>query len=912
MSERDSRGVVDEAVDAVTLNQDVQWDRCASLATPAERRALGRLRRFTRLFAALRPTRGGSVTSPSPPAFASGFTRRAVRVLMAFAAVEVALTLALLPWRWDDYFRAHGAVAVYMTLLFAGHGASAALLLWTGRRDWRTWLLGGYFLFKTTVAPLHMLPAFWGQMPSVDMLQSSVWDMAGPTRAFLLLYAYPLAFAVAPAFLWAFARECPRVHRRTRLDDLARRMVPLSVALGGVMCGAVAAVYWAGTVGDAVNDRHYVAVLDAAIATPDALSLVAVVVIALRAHTAPAAEKRRVVLFSAGFLMWMGVATAYDLVEAFTPGFWLSNYESGSVLLLVQPLRFPGMLLLWYSVLAVRVPHTREVVRAGYRRLLLRPGLLGAATAAPVLALGWLLASRPEREVGSVLADPLAGSLLAAAGIMLLVVLERERLLRRLDAWIDPESVDQREVLAIAAAALAKAERMTTIGRTLTRTVKRGCGSPATLLVADDARARRDDFRALDATIAPLPRTSAIVHMLEAEDGALRVHPSAAESVFELLPPEEAAWVAETAADVILPVPGPGARVVGIVVVGRRFDDRIVRAADVPFLEVLASAAGQAVTRLEMAHGTERRLAEAQPAHECPVCGFVAGAEDPPGCGCGAEYSETEVPRLLADKYRLTRRLSAGPNASVYLAWDFSLQRDVVVKTLPGASESLPPLKPEAWAMARVAHPALAEIHGVESWRGRPFLVVEFLRGGTLADRLRDGPVPEPEAVAVSVRLAEALAALHAAGYLHGDVKPSNIGFTADGLPKLLDFGLARGPNDATVAGGTLRYLSPEVLDDRPADEADDVWSLCVVLYEMVSGAHPFAGDGFDEVVNQIRNQRSSHGPPPVTGSEMSAPVAALAASMLTASRSARPTTARAFAEILGGLADGRRSAVQR
>ena len=189
MSESDSRGVVDEAVDAVTLKQDVQWDRCASVATPAERRALDRLRRFTRLFAALQPTGRESVTLPSPPAFASGFTLRAVRVLMAFAAVEVALTLALLPWRWDDYFRAHGAVAVYMTLLFAGHGASAVLLLWAGRHDWRTWLLGGYFLFKTTVAPLHMLPAFWGQMPSVDMLQSSVWDTPGPTRAFLLLYA---------------------------------------------------------------------------------------------------------------------------------------------------------------------------------------------------------------------------------------------------------------------------------------------------------------------------------------------------------------------------------------------------------------------------------------------------------------------------------------------------------------------------------------------------------------------------------------------------------------------------------------------------------------------------------------------------------------------------------------------------
>ena len=151
-------------------------------------------------------------------------------------------------------------------------------------------------------------------------------------------------------------------------------------------------------------------------------------------------------------------------------------------------------------------------------------------------------------------------------------------------------------------------------------------------------------------------------------------------------------------------------------------------------------------------------------------------------------------------------------------------------------------LQPEAWAMARVAHAGVAQIYGVESWRGRPFLVVEFLPGGTLAARLGEGPIPAPQSVAVTVHLAEALAALHRAGYLHGDVKPSNIGFTADGLPKLLDFGLARPAGNAAVAGGTLRYLSPEVLSGRPAEAADDVWSLCVVLYEMVSGDHPFAG----------------------------------------------------------------------
>ena len=122
--------------------------------------------------------------------------------------------------------------------------------------------------------------------------------------------------------------------------------------------------------------------------------------------------------------------------------------------------------------------------------------------------------------------------------------------------------------------------------------------------------------------------------------------------------------------------------------------------------------------------------------------------------------------------------------------------------------------------MATVSHPALAEIHGIESWRGRPLLVVEFLSGGTLADKLRRGPVSAQRAVSVATLLAAGLAALHEAGYLHGDVKPSNIGFMPSGLPKLLDFGLARETNDADTQGGTLRYLSPEVISGLPAERS--------------------------------------------------------------------------------------------
>ena len=205
--------------------------------------------------------------------------------------------------------------------------------------------------------------------------------------------------------------------------------------------------------------------------------------------------------------------------------------------------------------------------------------------------------------------------------------------------------------------------------------------------------------------------------------------------------------------------------------------------------------------------------------------------------------------------------------------------------------------------MATVTHPAVAQIHGVESWRGRPFLVVEFLAGGTLEDRLRDGPLAPAQAVSVVARLADALAALHEKGCLHGDVKPSNIGFTAEGSPKLLDFGVAHAVDDAAMLGGTLPYLSPEVLAGRPAEEADDVWSLCVVLDEMVSGRHPFAGGSLTQVRTRIRRQRLvADDPDASTAPTAATTVAAFAASILTAPRARRPGTAPAFAAALAAV----------
>ena len=134
----------------------------------------------------------------------------------------------------------------------------------------------------------------------------------------------------------------------------------------------------------------------------------------------------------------------------------------------------------------------------------------------------------------------------------------------------------------------------------------------------------------------------------------------------------------------------------------------------------------------------------------------------------------------------------------VYRAVDLVLGREVAIKTLPRLGpDQAERLRKEARAMAAVTHPNLAVVHGIESWQGIPFLVEEYLGGGTLAHLISDSPPSLEEAIRLGVVLAGVLEQLHIAGIMHCDVKPGNIGFTQGGVVKLLDFGLARLLRDA-------------------------------------------------------------------------------------------------------------------
>ena len=254
-------------------------------------------------------------------------------------------------------------------------------------------------------------------------------------------------------------------------------------------------------------------------------------------------------------------------------------------------------------------------------------------------------------------------------------------------------------------------------------------------------------------------------------------------------------------------------------------------------------------------------------------------AADASTCVCGGLLQRAAAPHVLGDRLRFLQRVGAGGMGVVYRALDLRLQQPRAVKTLPHVDPVLASrLRREARAMATVSHGNLALLYGLEFWRGAPMLVMEFLEGGTLAEHLQRRTLTLRETIDLGTHLADALGVLHSAGILHRDVKPSNIGFTADGTAKLLDFGLARllprGPIEsphATAVGdstwsinlstevggvrGTPAYLSPQVLTGSPPAVSDDLWSLAVTLLEGVTGANPFRAANVAATVARVLSE---------------------------------------------------------
>jgi eukaryotic-like serine/threonine-protein kinase len=224
--------------------------------------------------------------------------------------------------------------------------------------------------------------------------------------------------------------------------------------------------------------------------------------------------------------------------------------------------------------------------------------------------------------------------------------------------------------------------------------------------------------------------------------------------------------------------------------------------------------------------------------------------------------------------YRVDSLLGAGGMGEVYRARDTKLGRDVAIKILPRLFVSEPRLlarfEREARVLASLNHPHIGAIYGLEDVDGIPALVLEFIDGVTLADRLAKGPLPVRDALSIAVQIADALDAAHEKGIVHRDLKPANVKITSEGMVKVLDFGLAKAAAGDSEAGvtqsptvtvgatregaifGTAAYMSPEQAAGKPADKRSDLWAFGIVLFEMLTARPVFAGETMSHVLAAV------------------------------------------------------------
>ncbi len=280
-----------------------------------------------------------------------------------------------------------------------------------------------------------------------------------------------------------------------------------------------------------------------------------------------------------------------------------------------------------------------------------------------------------------------------------------------------------------------------------------------------------------------------------------------------------------------------------------------------------AACAGDEALRQRLAELL--RLAEDE--HEQWQPGGAGGSPYDTTGGLDAEHEDDTplAPGQRLGRYEVLDLLGVGGMGHVYRALDPGLGREVAIKALASAfrgdSASLRRFEREARVLATLSHPNIAAIYGMEQLAGAPYLILERVEGGTLAERLRHGPPPLMETLAVAVQVAEGLEEAHGKGVIHRDLKPSNVMLTSEGRVKLVDFGLAKTTStraDAaaslepmTAAGailGTAAYMSPEQVNGQEVDARTDVWAFGCLLYEMLSGRAAFPGRSVPEVLAAV------------------------------------------------------------
>jgi len=744
-------------------------------------------------------------------------------------------------------------LSAYALIAFA-FGAVGAVLLFANRDDERAAWLGGVMLMVASQVIGRLIG------PAVSPVDP--WVSRVRPDAFL------------PVFLWSFVAAFP-----SRLDGSTRRMVDLltwAALLFGVM-GAITnlsiAVVPPGPAGLGWRAWLSVARTPGSIywITLFVLSLLAFVGLLLRMRSRNRADRFRTRVFVSGIIAGFLPLFLEVLLEELSPGFKAWAHRPGVEpwvgLVLFAPLAFVPLVTA-YSVIYDHIVDIRIVVRAAIQYAMARYAIM-AATAVPFVALGVYAFHNRSEQVVSLFSGPRPLLLLAATATGTSALRWRRQVLRAIDRRFFREQYDTQLLVTNLMSDAFMSQTPSEIARGLAVEIDRAIHAQADLFVVEDRhlvdpRGTREAL-GVNATIVALA-------MADAQPMDILVDK---DQMLGRLPAAERAWIDGGRYRLLTALRSRTGEPVGLLALsekqsGLRFsnaDRRSIAALSAPLALVLENE------RL-------RRLpdpATESPARECQSCSRLHDAKTV-NCSCGGNLIAAQAPHVLRGMFRFEQRIGAGGMGVVYRATDLNLGRSVAIKTLPRVTpEHVARLRREAQAMAAMTHANLAVIYGVETWKGVPFLVEEYLAGGTLAQLLRSRRMNPGEALDLSITLTNVLGQLHAAGIVHCDIKPSNIGFNQNGVVKLLDFGLARllrdaGPllstttnigaaspwTDSVVISefgvmGTPPYMSPEASRGMRATPAVDLWAVAVVLYEVLAGRRPFVGETAADVFEKIR-----------------------------------------------------------
>ncbi len=817
-------------------------------------------------------------------------------VLFALALSKLLGGLAgflLAPDRWR--FSTIGSEpAPLLSLLNSGAFAGAAgLLILGGRGDRRAAYLGGTFLLVATSLANRLLVTL-GTTAS------------GPLSSAGLLLAGVNVDAFLPALFWLFARDFPDVRASLSMTRVIRYATLLCLGAGIVLFAANTGLTLHDVIGMPLGP--FAPLLEQFRAAPTAqlapgmrilsrtlhyplligLAVAALPVLIVNRRAAAKSEKRRVGIFltalTIGPIMIALEIALQDRVTGYRVVAENSSFAAAhAILIYVLLLSVPFGAA--YAVLVHHVLDVKLVVRQALQYAFARYAVI-AATTLPFIIFGAYLYRHRSDTVSELVSASPPVVLLVATVPGLLALKFRRRLLDAVDRRFFREQYDARRTLLklveLSSNATSPLDLVTLLRREIDAALHVDSiavllhDRATSLLVAPDSAAR------------PLRVSSTLVTLIAGSADPLDVN-LGERTPFARLHAEEQQWLADGGFELLVPMLGREGDLLAVIALGEKKSELPFHAEDRRLLLSVAAAGQLALENYLLRASTPDRSAQSAVTHtassnsrgvlevddaaaECPRCGRVHQTGTRTCRVCGQALVRAPIPYNLTGKLRFERRVGAGGMGIVYRATDLTLRRFVAVKTLPRMSpKAARRLRREARAAASITHPNLAVIYGAESWHGTPMLLFEFLEGGTLADRLRVAPFPVTEAVQLIASVAGALEAVHAAGVVHGDIKPSNIGQRADGTPKLLDFGVARivehsqqetpsgqrdSSRDRTTAfrvalpresttgphlAGTLAYLSPEALQGEPPDPSFDLWSLAVVLFEALTARNPLA-----------------------------------------------------------------------